>query len=619
MKLVTYSTNNEERFGILLEHPATNELWVFDPEKVEDRLYFYASRATSPFLANRPSFLLKRPWPRSLTDFLALGDQGMDAARRLQDYLLNFLQQSDQALLVGAGYPLKEVKLRAPIPRPRLFFGLVQNSPTFIRHNDRRPVVNVYPQGHQRPQGSLVSPGEPVYVAPDMDRFGWTPEPGCIIGRQGRNIPVSEAMQHIAGFTLVMDMVHSLYDEEIMKNSEQSLRRERSELDWFEDATGSWLGKKSDTMGAMGPYLTTKEEVGNPYDLLLYSRQSGWQRDRAHTGSMVIGFERLVSWLSSFMTLQPGDVLHMGTLAVDGMPYLSDIDYGPEDYIEGDWERVGTLRIPVVFAKREDWRAPDDPGRIHPVPAVRDLLDTAESGIDAPDAWLVDKVRHFWTVFGNYHDVERVEGLKVSGTPRVLNCPASALTNSGSTVVIPARANDLHIGVELAFVVNRVAHGVSLEDAADYILGYLPMAALRDSSFADIIQQPASPQEQNLPVVYARWADGFNVVGGPPLPLSADETRGRTMRLTLEGVGEIECNSDEYVLTAPQVLAFLTKWITVFPGDVITLGRTAEMLTVPAGHPLVEGTQLTAQIDGIGSLSARFDDQRDFHSDEDVS
>ena len=115
-------------------------------------------------------------------------------------------------------------------------------------------------------------------------------------------------MEHIAGFTLVMDLVHDQYTEP------DATRGERQEMDWFEDATGSWLGKKSDTMGSMGPFLTTRDEVGNPYDRLFYTRQSGWLRDRAHTGSMMIGFERVVSWLSSFVTLYPGDVIHMGTL-----------------------------------------------------------------------------------------------------------------------------------------------------------------------------------------------------------------------------------------------------------------------------------------------------------------
>lgn len=604
MKFTTYVVGGVERFGLVLNHPASGEPWIFDPEATEERLYFYAARATSPFFASHPHFLAQRPWPRSLTEFLALGDEGMDAARRLQDYLLRFLEQSDQALLVGAGRPLGEVTLRAPIPRPRLYFGLVQNSPTFVRFNDRRPVVNVYPQGHQRPQGSLVSPNEPVYVSPEMDSFGWTPEPGLIIGRGGKNIPVNEAMQHIAGFTLVMDLVHDLYTVQMRQGA-------GGKMDWFEDATGSWLGKKSDTMGSMGPFLTTKDEVGNPYDKLLYTRQSGWLRDRAHTGSIVIGFERVVSWVSSFITLHPGDVIHMGTIAVDGMPYLADISYGKDDYIEGEWESVGTLRHPVVVAARDDWRAEDDPGRtIHPVPAVRDLVEAGTAEVASPQAWKLEDVRHFWTVYGNYRDVESVEGLAVRDQPRVLNCPGSALSASGAVVQIPRRARELSIGVELAFVVNRVAHKVAEEDAADYVLGYVPLAVLHDSSFAEPIRQPASSQESNLPTVYARWADGFNIAGGPPLPLQPEEIAGRAMHLSVSGVGDIVCNTDEYVLRAPQVLAFLTQWITVFPGDVVTLGRTGRLLTVPVDRRLKSDT-LTASVEGIGKLSASFMDGRE--------
>ena len=239
----------------------------------------------------------------------------------------------------------------------------MQNSPTFVRNNPNRFVVNMYPQGHQRPQGSLVGPGQPVYVTEAMKSFNWTPEPGIIIGHQGRNIPIEEAHHFIAGYTIVMDLVHDRY-------TNQLLEANGGKLDWFEDATGSWLGKKSDTMAGMGPYLTTPDEVGNPYDLLLYTRQSGWLRDRASTGAMLIGYERLISWLSSFVTLYPGDVIHMGTMAVDGMPITADMPFMAGDYIEGELEKVGVLRLPVVLADQEDWR-PVVPAhkRVNPVPA----------------------------------------------------------------------------------------------------------------------------------------------------------------------------------------------------------------------------------------------------------
>ena len=76
--------------------------------------------------------------------------------------------------------------------------------------------------------------------------------------------------------------------------------------------------------------------------------------------------------------------------------------------------------------------------RIHPVPAVRDLIRDRRSGrCPSPDAWKLEDVRHFWTVYGNYRDVASVEGLAVRSLPRVLNCPASALSASGGVVQIP--------------------------------------------------------------------------------------------------------------------------------------------------------------------------------------
>jgi 2-keto-4-pentenoate hydratase/2-oxohepta-3-ene-1,7-dioic acid hydratase in catechol pathway len=597
MKLATFVKDDRERFGLVLEHPTTGEPWVFDPGLSEARLRLYGSKPTSA-LANRKLDFLGT-WPSELADFLALGEAGMDALRRLQDYLLWFLSRGDRALLAGAGFPLEGVTLRAPIPRPRLLFGLVQNSPTFIRNNPERLVANMYPQGHQRPQGSLLGPGDPIVVTPGMTGFCWTPEPGVIIGKAGRDIPAREVQHYIAGYTLVMDLAHDRY-------TEQLLQAAGGQLDWFEDATGSWLGKKSDAMAAMGPYLTTADEVLNPYDLLLTTRQSGWLRDRAHTGSMMIGFERLVSWLSSFVTLQPGDVLHMGTLAFDGMLVTGDMAFGPEDYLEGDFESVGTLRLPVVMTNRGDWRAEDSPSRrVHPVPAVRDLLGSGRTSLALSD-WSLTEVRHFWTVFGNYHTVEAVEGLAQRPLPRVLNAPASALSTSAGEVTVPKRAGTLSLGVELALVIRRLAYRLSEEGAADAILGYSPLLVLRDSSFADPIVLPATPQEANLPAVYARWADGGNVLSQRPVELEPSSIPGRTIELSIQGLGDFKTSTDEYLLQAPAVLAFLTQEITLFPGDVVTLGPTGEAIALPEDGPLAAECRAVARIEGLGEVRAVF-------------
>ena len=594
MKLATFVVGGRERFGLVIDHPATGERWIFDPQRSVDRLELYSSRRTSP-LANR-SPRLRSGWPEQLVGLLELGDEGLDDARRLQAHLLRFLAASDQALLEGAGFPLESVKLRAPIPRPRLFFGLVQNSPTFLRNDPERTLVNAYPQGHQRPHGSLLGPGDPVVVTPEMTGFSWTPEPGVVIGRGGSDIPIEEAQDHIAGYTLVMDLVHDRY-------MNQHLDAAAGTLDWFADATGSWLGKKSDTMGAMGPFLTTSDEVANPYDLLLTTRQSGRLRDRAYTGSMLIGFERLIAWLSSFVSLRPGDVLHMGTMAFDGMIVTDEMSFGPDDTIEGDLEKVGALSLPVVFTGRDDWRSESDPSRsVHPVPAVRDLV---ERGDPFPvTSWTFDETRHLWTAFDNGRGDESAE--EPGRPPRILNAPPSLLSRSGSRVRVPDRARTLSVGVELAFVVNRPAYRVREAAAGDFVLGYSPMIVAHDSSFAEPIRHPATAQEANLPTVYARWADGFNVIAAEPVALDPSSIRGRAMTLSIPGLGELEASTDDYLLLAPEILAFLTQEITVFPHDVVTLGRVGPLMELPPDHGIADDFTVTVAIEGLGEVEARF-------------
>ncbi|MCA9838191.1 MAG: fumarylacetoacetate hydrolase family protein [Trueperaceae bacterium] len=589
MKLATFVVKEQERFGLVIRHPKTAEDWIFDPELAEAKLRLYSSKFTSPLVNQEPSFLAT--WPKELVHFLELGEKGMAALQRLETYLKRFLAQSDEAVLIGAGFPLATVKLRAPIPRPRLFFGLVQNSPTFIRNNPARLTANVYPQGHQRPQGSLLGPGDPVIVTPEMSNFNWTPEPGIIIGKRGKDILATEAKQYIAGYTLVMDLVHDHYMDQLREHANGET------LDWFEEATGSWLGKKSDCMGAMGPFVVTPDEIGNPYDLLLYTRQSGLLRDRAHTGSMLIGFERAISWLSSFIEVYPGDVIHMGTLAFDGMFMTKDMSFGPDDYIESELEQVGSLRLPIVMQKQQDWRSDDDPSRIHSVPAARDLIEVNQTELSS---WLLEQTRHYWTVFANYKELETVEGLKPRQLPRVLNAPASALALSGSTVKIPKRAQTISVGLELAFVIKKLAYRVSEAEAADYILGYSPLIVLEDSSFADVISLPATPQELNLPSFYARWPDGFNVISKDVANLEPYKLRNLKMHLAIEETAELITSTSEYLLLAPEIIAFLTQEITLFPGDVITLGRTREKLTLPVTRSIA----IKASVEGIAQVDA---------------
>jgi 2-keto-4-pentenoate hydratase/2-oxohepta-3-ene-1,7-dioic acid hydratase in catechol pathway len=87
------------------------------------------------------------------------------------------------------------------------------------------------------------------------------------------------------------------------------------------------------------------------------------------------------------------------------------------------------------------------------------------------------------------------------------------------------------------------------------------------------------------------------------------------MRLSLDGAGEVQGNTDEHVLRAPKLLALLSRHSTLFPGDVITLGRTRDLLTVPVEQRLPEGTALQASIEGIGEVRRPVEDERELPGD----
>lgn len=589
MKLATFNEPNNERFGIVLQHPATGEDWVFEPNHVQDRLTLYASRGTSPLNANPPIFFEKQ-LSSSLAAFLATGQ--LDKLRRMEDFLKRFLEQGDQYIFKGAGFPLHEVQLKAPIPRPRLFFGLVQNSPTAWRSRPERTHLNLFPQGHQRPQGSVLNPYEPI-VLPYTENIvgGWNPELGVIIGKGGRDIPVEKAMSHVAGLTIVSDVTYDYFRQDVFA--------QEPPYDWFEDAMSSWGDKKSDARTPMGPYLVTLDEVGNPYDLLIYTRQSGMLRDRSHTGAMALGIERTIHWLSQFHTLYPGDVIHMGTMGYDGSPHLKEFIPTKNDFIESEIEKLGVLRNPIVIVPDYDWREENDRARtIHPSPVIRELINQKQDKISIED-WSIETVRHVWLNFGNYQDAEKQENLKPRPYPRFLCAPNTVLTqaSNSTTIEIPESVGEIWIACELAFVVSQFARQIDPQDASDYILGYVPLLSVYDSSFEDKVIEPASMQERYAPQVYGRWRDGSNIIGTPE-PL-VNDTAG--CRVVLEDNGRADGNLSEYIHSASDTLAYISKYITLFPGDVITLGRLSQRLLVP----IRTNTSGFVEIDGLS--------QFDFH------
>jgi 2-keto-4-pentenoate hydratase/2-oxohepta-3-ene-1,7-dioic acid hydratase in catechol pathway len=140
---------------------------------------------------------------------------------------------------------------------------------------------------------AIVGPNDDVMIPRDSLKTDWEVELGVIIGKEARYVELNDALSYIAGYCTVNDV------------SERAFQLE---------GTGQWVkGKSADTFGPIGPWLVTADEVPDPQNLNLWLEVDGHRYQNGNTGKMVFGVAELVSYLSRFMSLQPGDIISTGT------------------------------------------------------------------------------------------------------------------------------------------------------------------------------------------------------------------------------------------------------------------------------------------------------------------
>jgi 2-keto-4-pentenoate hydratase/2-oxohepta-3-ene-1,7-dioic acid hydratase in catechol pathway len=140
---------------------------------------------------------------------------------------------------------------------------------------------------------AIVGPNDNVEIPRNSKKTDWEVELGVVIGKGGRYIDEANAMDHVVGYCVINDV------------SEREFQIERG---------GTWdKGKGCDTFGPMGPWLVTKDEIADPHQLNLWLEVDGKRYQNGSTRTMIFQIPKLVSYLSQFMSLQPGDVISTGT------------------------------------------------------------------------------------------------------------------------------------------------------------------------------------------------------------------------------------------------------------------------------------------------------------------
>ena len=140
---------------------------------------------------------------------------------------------------------------------------------------------------------AIVGPNDNVEIPRNSRKTDWEVELGVVIGTGGRYISESDAMEHVAGYCVINDV---------------------SEREFQLELGGTWdKGKGCDTFGPLGPWLVTRDEIADPHQLDLWLEVDGKRYQNGNTRTMIFQIPKIVSYLSQFMSLQPGDVISTGT------------------------------------------------------------------------------------------------------------------------------------------------------------------------------------------------------------------------------------------------------------------------------------------------------------------
>jgi len=175
---------------------------------------------------------------------------------------------------------------------------------------------------------SLCGPNDPVVIPRNSQKTDWEVELAIIIGKKASYVSEPEALQHVAGYAL-----HNDY-------SEREFQLERG---------GQWVkGKSCDTFAPLGPFLATPEEIGDPQALPMWLKVNGVTRQNSTTAQMVFGVAQLVSYISQFMSLLPGDVISTGTPPGVGLGFKPPVFLQAGDVVELGIEGLGESRQKAV-------------------------------------------------------------------------------------------------------------------------------------------------------------------------------------------------------------------------------------------------------------------------------
>lgn len=245
------------------------------------------------------------------------------------------LERAAAARVDGQAYELAGVRLEAPVPDPGKYLAIGMNYAKHAEEARRAGVQVPDSQVWLNKQVSCVNgPFDAVHMPRVSEQLDYEAELGVVIGRRCRHVRAADARAVIAGYVVCNDV---------------------SVRDWQRRSATMTLGKSFDTTGPFGPWIVTDDEVADPHALSMRMLINGEVRQEANTGQMIFNIYEQIAYLSTVMTLEPGDVLATGTPAGVGAAMQPPSFLKVGDVMRVEIEGIGHIENRVVVEPDTGW------------------------------------------------------------------------------------------------------------------------------------------------------------------------------------------------------------------------------------------------------------------------
>ncbi len=312
MRLVTFELQGGNRLG------AEQDGHVIDLNRGYALLL--ASRGVADFQGQAD-----RELPADMRRFLDLWDQSVSRAKEVLTFA--------QGIRAGGGpmvqailQPLQAVRLRAPILNPRKIICLGQNYRDHAQES--KADIPTDPILFSKYATAIIGPDDPILLPSVSKEVDYEGELAFIMARRGRHIPKAQALEYVAGYSIMHDV--SARDYQIRKPG------------------GQWMsGKTFDTFAPLGPALVTKEDIPDPHVLDITCTVSGERLQSSNTKHLIFSVPDIVAYCSHIFTLEPGDVIATGTPGGVGFARKPPRLLKEGDVVVIEIQGIGQLRNPV--------------------------------------------------------------------------------------------------------------------------------------------------------------------------------------------------------------------------------------------------------------------------------